>query len=201
MGSINNITKIRERILGSLMEFFSNRDDYVFSSNESKLDGQIYIYDEYADNIESPDTYPRLCLIRNGSRYENISGFNDTHIGHEHMNLEYQRSDVLNHNFTLSIKAVQFHPCEEIAYLASAFIRFFSKEIAAGDKDRLLYNVSHNSLSNVFKVGSEGEKRSVFQCDIHFTVEDNEIMKFEEADNGKSFQGIDFTFNIEEANC
>lgn len=173
----------------NLGELFKSRPDYIFYGNESR-ENKIWIMDEESKHEGAEDAYPRITLHRNGSRYMHIGGFNDSHEFHEHFNTQYSRSDIFSHNFTFRVKAIGFGVTENLAYLVSFFMRFYEKELVLLNPKRRTYELRHEGMSQVVKAGEATEQRSIYQCDISFTVQDHEIAKFLEETYSKKFENF-----------
>ena len=192
-------TEIREMVLLNLREFFESRQDFRFISKENK-ENKILIINEYSEHKDE-SFYPRIVLHRNGSQYSQLGGANDVHEHGDTFDSVYSRSDLNTHNFSLVVKGEGGTITEQLAYLTSFFVRFFSKELVFKKGFKPFHNVKHLGLSSISKTDGDANNNSSFQAVISFLVADNEIAKIRETEKGKLFLGFEEEFIMEKANC
>ena len=198
--SVNSIAKTRELMILAMAEFFKNRVDFSFLGNSSK-DNQVWIFDEEGENIEEVDSYPRIVLFRNSSRYQGLGGITENLEGHETLNQNFSRADVNVHNYTFAVVAQKHYVCEHLGMLVSTFVKFFAKEIILLHAEYLSFNIRHAGVSNVARQVKAEEKHPKFRCDIGFFLEDNEVVLFKTKDTGLPLNDIKININLPEMVC
>ena len=92
-------------------------------------------------------------------------------------------------------------PTENLAYIVSVFIRYFSKELAVYDEDRRTFDIRHKGMSNCQRQGEVTENKPLFRCDINFFIDDNEIIRFNVKTDSKKFNNFDVQLNLPTITC
>lgn len=191
------ITKIREMLLLSLFDVFQNRCDFTFFSPSSK-ENKVHILDETSEDLSQVNVYPRVVLFRVSSSFRYMSGINDNLSGHESVSMDFSRTDLFVHNLTFRVVAQNATVCENLAYVVTIFLRFLSQEIikAFVEEQRDSFEIFGVGMSPLNKVDPPQAVQSLYQCDVSFSVSDQEIININRSNSANNINGVEFVLNL-----
>lgn len=197
--STNKIFRVRELLILSLQDLFSNRVGFTFSGNEDK-ENQIWILDEENDSTENNQCFPRVVIQRQDTQFQGIVG-----IGHGSP-ADYSwdsphtiMKEGLVHNFSVLVKSYSFSTCEILAFTISWFFKFMEVNVISYDVARALQGIKCAGFGRVERTSEATEKKPIYACRIPLLIYDCDIIDLEDKTEYPEFSCIQVrtSFNCE----